>query len=310
MAETLIFSVDGIEHEIDLDTTRSPRTLARILDALPATVDVHCAKIAGSHIMWPVPVVERLEAGADVLAMPPGACFYWPERQYLEITYDALQAETASVSYLGRVAGDVGWLRDYAERQRREQGRRIFRAGVFVRGRSSARAAAMPEEPDPWRRLCCARRDAWKEEPADVRALLDRRGLNLPFGALAMAEGELRKLHELLWRLWNEGERRGDAEKVAIAVFALDAAIGRVGGFCHMQATAKSLQDGIACLTQTLVPSEAILTELVLYVGRMAAWLDLHICWWPINELTLEALKQTGPNGRGGAKRPLTVASE
>src|SRR5215470_7494720 len=137
MAATLIFKVDGTEHEIELDGAHAPRTLAKIVDTLPATVDVHCAKIAGSHIMWPVPVVERVETASDVLAMPPGAFFYWPERQYLEITYDALQAETAAVSYLGRMTGDVAWLRDYADRQRREHGRKIFIAQVFVRGRGT-----------------------------------------------------------------------------------------------------------------------------------------------------------------------------
>ena len=105
-----------------------------MIAALPARVDVHCAKIAGSHIMWPVPFVERAEKASDVLAMPPGAFFFWPERQYLEITYDALQAETAAVSYLGRLTDDVGWLRDYADRQRRSQGRAIFTAEIFVPG--------------------------------------------------------------------------------------------------------------------------------------------------------------------------------
>lgn len=291
MTQSLIFAVEGVEHEIELDGAHPPRTLAAILDTLPAVVDVHCAKIAGSHIMWPVPVVERLENASDVLAMPPGAFFYWPERQYLEITYDALQAETAAVSYLGRLAHDVGWLRDYADRQRREQGRRIFTAHVFARGGTGARPAAEPEGSPAWRRLCRARRDAWREQPSDVQALLDRRGLNLPFGALAMAEGELRKLHELLWRLWNEGGGRGDAEKRVIALFALEAAISRVGGFCHMQATSAVLQDGIDCLRHAAAPVDDILVELVLYVGRMAAWLDLHICWGPMNELTLAALR-------------------
>jgi hypothetical protein len=234
--------------------------------------------------------VERLETASDVLAMPPGAFFYLPERQYLEITYDSLQAETASVSYLGRLAGDVGWLREYADRQRREQGRRIFTADVFIRGRGNALTAVEPDGPEHWRRICRARSEAWRGQPADVQTLLDRRGLNLPFGSLAMAEGDLRKLHELLWRLWNDGERRTDDETVAIAVFALEAAVSRVGGFCHMQATAGTLRDGIDCLRQAAAPVQEILVELILFVGRMAAWLDLHICWWPMNELTLQAL--------------------
>lgn len=297
MANTLIFKVDGVEHEIELTDTHAPGTLARLLDVLPATIDIHCAKIAGSHIMWPVPFVERVESAADVLDMPPGAFFFWPERQYLEITYAALQAETAAVSYLGRLKGDVAWLRAYAERQRREQGRDIFTAELFLRNGPATAAGPAPLPPGSGlAAIRAARLAAWQAQPADAQALLDRRGLNIPYGPLAMAEGELRKLHELLWRLWNEGGRRSDAEKARIAAFVLEAAVTRVGGFCHMLDTAAVLEAGIACLDAGTEAVDDVLVELTLYVGRMAAWLDLHICWWPMNELTLEALENRKQN--------------
>ena len=69
-----------------------------------------------------------------------------------------------------------------------------------------------------------------------------------------MAEAELRKLHELIWRLWNDAERRSDTDRVGIAAFAIEAAIARVGGFCHMLGTAAVLRDGIECLTSRDVP--------------------------------------------------------
>src|SRR5262249_52427587 len=94
MSGKLILRDDGVDHQSALEPTDAPKTLAKVIAALPVIVDVHCAKIAGSHIMWPVPFVERAEKASDVLAMAPGAFFFWPERQYLEITYDALQAET------------------------------------------------------------------------------------------------------------------------------------------------------------------------------------------------------------------------
>lgn len=292
--DVLIFKVEGVEREIVLDGSRCPRTLAQVKAILPATVDIHCAKIAGSHIMWPVPFVERVENAADVLDMPAGSFFLWPERQYLEITYDALQAETAAVNYLGRVRGDVEWLRDYAGRQRREQGRELFIAEVYLKGTDAGPApvAAGPAAGvSVWSDLQEARRAAWAAEPADVARLLARRGLNIPFGPLAMAEGELRKLHELLWRLWNAGPEIADAEKNAIARFAVEAAITRVGGFCHMTDTALVLEKLIACLSEPPAGLDDILVEAILYTGRMSAWLDLHIQWWPINELTLNTLE-------------------
>ena len=291
MDKTLIFKVDGVEHEIELDDTHAPKTLAKVLASTPATIDIHCAKIAGSHIMWPVPFVERAESAADVLDMQPGSFFFWPERQYLEITYDALQAETASVSYLGRLKHGAEWLRAYADRQRREQGRAIFTAELYLRDGAPPAPTPGTGGSDGLRRIRDARLAAWERAPADVDALLARRGLNIPYGPLSMAEGELRKLHELLWRLWNQEGRRSDAEKATIAAFVLEAAITRVGGFCHMLDTAGVFQSGIECLKAGADGVDDVLVELILFSGRMAAWLDLHICWWPINELTLDALK-------------------
>ena len=294
MAQILVFKADGVEREIEVDGRQAPETLRKVLGALPATIDIHCAKIAGSHIMWPVPFVQAVEKACDVLSMPPGSFFFWPERQYLEITYDALQAEAAAVSYLGRLKGDVGWLREYADKQRRGQGSSIYTAEFFLRdGPLNPPEPREPANGDPWTRLRSARAAAWFEEPGDVAMLLARRGLNIPFGPLSMAEGELRKLHELLWRLWNEGSARSDVDKVAIARFAIEAAITRVAGFCHMTAAGSVLEDGLRCLADADRPLAETLEELVLYVGRMAAWLDLHICWWPINELTLETLSKT-----------------
>ncbi|MBZ0164671.1 MAG: hypothetical protein K8H74_18410 [Notoacmeibacter sp.] len=301
--DILVFKVDGVEHEIVLDGSSCPRTLAQVKANLPATVDIHCAKIAGSHIMWPVPFVERVEKAADVLDMPAGSFFLWPERQYLEITYDALQAETASVNYLGQVRGDVTWLSDYAERQRREQGRELFTAEVCLKGVDRQAVPGQdlpPQDGSPWTSLKQARREAWSAEPADIARLLARRGLNIPFGPLAMAEGELRKLHELLWRLWNAGPEIADSEKISIARFTAEAAITRVGGFCHMTDTALVLQKLIACLSEHPADLDEILVEGTLYTGRMAAWLDLHIQWWPINELTLKTLENTNSSRKEG----------
>ena len=179
MSGTLIFKVEGAEHEIELDGAHAPHTLAKLMAALPATVDIHCAKIAGSHIMWPVPFVASVEGGSDVLAMPPGAFFFWPERQYLEITYAALQAESASVNYLGKLKGDMAWLRDYAGRQRHDQGRKFFTAEVFVldeiEGRPLAETAqattgagARGLTPISLQRVREARIAAWTAPPQDV----------------------------------------------------------------------------------------------------------------------------------------------
>lgn len=288
--DKLVFRAEGVDHGITLTDRFAPNTLAALRASLPARLDIHCAKVAGSHIMWPVPFVERIEQAADVLTMEPGSFFYWPERQYLEITYAELQAEAAAVSYLGKLDSDVDWLRDYADRNRREQGQRIFEASMFVAGQDAEPAFDQGStETGALGKLNTARLAAWRQQPDEVARLLDRRGLMIPFGPLSLAEGEMRKLHELLWRLWNDTSRYTDTDKAMIATFAIEAAIARVAGFCHMTETGEVLNTGAHLLTGDEATVQDVLHELVLYCGRIAAWLDLHICWWPMNETTLAA---------------------
>ena len=111
----------------------------------------------------------------------------------------------------------------------------------------------------------------------------------IPFGPLSMAEAEMRKLLELLWRLWNDQDRYSNEEKATIAIFAIEAAITRVAGFCHMTSVGDILADGLACFECGTGDIETVLEELVLYCGRIAAWLDLRICWWQMNDITLQS---------------------
>jgi hypothetical protein len=289
-AGTLIFEVDTRAYRINLTDELAPKTLSALKVNLPAMADIHCAKIAGCHIMWPVSFVERVESVVDVMTMAPGSFFFWPERQYLEITYDELQAESAPISYLGQMEGDVSWLRDYADTNRREQGQKLFTAHIYMEGEEGPAHVDPPiMGDDSWARLRSARQAAWIQPPADVQHLLDREGLMIPYGPLSMAEAELRKVHELLWRLWNDKARYGDEQKKDIAIFAIEAAVSRVAGFCHMNDVGATLEYGMACIEQGEVDLESVLAELVLYSGRMAAWLDMRICWWPMNEITKDA---------------------
>lgn len=289
-AGILIFEVENRAYRINLTNKLAPKTLSALKAILPTKADIHCAKIAGCHIMWPVQFVERIESVVDVMTMEPGSFFFWPERQYLEITYDELQAESAPISYLGQMEGEISWLRDYADTNRREQGQKLFAAHLYMEGEKGPAHVGPPViGDDAWARLRAARQTAWIQPPSDVQHLLDREGLMIPYGPLSMAEAELRKLHELLWRLWNDQARYSNEQKKDIAIFAIEAAVSRVTGFCHMKDVGDALEYGMACIENGAVDLESVLAELVLYSGRMAAWLDLRICWSPMNEITKNA---------------------
>lgn len=288
MSERLIFACDGTEHPIALTAEFAPKTVAALRRWVPAEITLHCAKIAGSHVYWPTPILETLERGSNIHTLPAGAFLYYPDRQYMEITYAPLQAETALVSNLGIFEGDLGWLRQFAEFQRQQQGRRVFTARLYVPGHREAPAAAQPapEEDSPLERIRAERRRVWHAEPQELEAFIMRDGLNIPFGPLITAEGEFRRTQELLWRLWRNQDGDVDAVRVRIAREVLDLALARVVGYCQLSEAGAVLKVGRDGLLTPGAPVTDLLAELTIYCGRMAGWLDLHIPWWEANEIT------------------------
>ncbi len=286
---TLTFSLGGQDHQIELIDDPTSETLAQLKAWVPADITLHSAKIAGCHIYWPTPILARLERGQDIHAMPPGSFLYYPDRQYCEIIYDALQAETASVTVLGRLKGDIGWLRDFADHHRRRAGFEIHTARLSMDGVSASPPPAFGNA-TPWDRIRQARRDVWAAEPAEIGRLISGEGLNIPFGPMATADGYFRAVQESLWQLWVRPDRFDAPARRAAAVNALDLGIGRIGHFCHMSASQAVMEDGIAAVADDALPLQDVLAELILYAGRMSSWVDLRIPWYEANELTKRAL--------------------
>lgn len=283
---TLSFDYDGSRYEIALRPDLAPVAIGKLLATLPVAIDIHCAKIAGSHIFWHAPFLAELEAATDIMTLPPGTFLYWPERQFLELIYGELQAETAAVSVLGRLRGDVGWLKALGARVLERQGHETVWARLAATGASSpGRNAPVSPALLP---LVEARRAAWDAMPAELTALSERRGIMMPYGPLAMAEGEFRKLQELLWRLRPAGAAAAPADRAGVAAFLVDAFIARIDGFCGLHEAGRVLREGRTLLTQPAC-SDAAIEELILYTGRMAAWLDLCIPWSDLNAAVLDA---------------------
>ncbi len=288
----LSFACEGETLEIALSEAGASRTTAKLLAALPARVDLHCAKIAGNHILWHAPFVEATEAAADVMTMGPGAFIYWPERQFLELIFGELQAETASVTVLGRMRGDVAPLRRIGERVAGGQGHRVVWADITLggEGRRSepvAQTQTQPRASAPLRALREKRLALWAGAPPEVDALMRRRGPMLPAGPLLMAESEARKLHEILWLAL--GESRADPGASLAAVLALRGAASRLAGFCGLHDAGGTLLESAACLESVPADARHVIEELILYAGRLAGWLDLRIPWRAVNETVLVA---------------------
>jgi hypothetical protein len=291
--DTLIFSIEGSDHEIALLALPGSETLRQLRDWLPADITIHCAKIAGCHIYWPTPILARLEKGTDIHTLGPGAVLYYPDRQYLEIIYDELQAETASVTHLGQLQGDIGWLREFASRQRQEAGSKPFTATIRLKGAEPASVSSPSGQDTAWARIQRGRHAAWQSEPGEIRTMLANCGHNIPFGPMVNADSYFRFVQESLWQLWNEPDRFSDAQKRAAAINAMELGIFRLGHYCHLNNTEALLADAISCVESKDVPLQDLLREVILYCSRMSNWVDTHIPWYSANELTKKALGRT-----------------
>lgn len=288
----LLFEADGVSCPVICDGN-TPRTHAALAAVLPLALQLHTPKIAGSHIFWHVPFVEDVEGGVDVLSAPPGALIYWPVRQFMEITFAPLQAETASVSVLGRIDAPVSLIADLGERLRLHAGSRVFAGRLSRTGGGQSAPAQAPEVPAS---LHAARLALWRDCPGEVAALTASRAIMHPVGPLMQADAEARVLHEVLWDVRALQGRTPLDTRRAIAALAIDRAARRLRDFCHLPQSADTLRAARAAVEDDAVPFDAALTEAILIAGRLAAWIDLLIPWNAMNEAARHAL--SAPKGR------------
>lgn len=286
----LVFEADGLSCTIKC-TDKAPRTLAALDRCLPMPLQLHTPKIAGSHIFWHAPFVADVEGGVDVLSAQPGAFIYWPVRQFLEIIFAPMQAETAAVTVLGHIDVPVQQFVELGERLRAQAGRRRFtgtltRADAAAAGRRTHGRAhrAVPQE------LRRARLALWRECPADIEALTRSRAIMHPVGPVLQAESEARVLHESLWWVRKEiGKVDQECLRVA-AGLALDKAAVRLRDFCHMSDTAQTLFHCAQAVSDPAWDLAAIIDESILVAGRIGAWIDLLLPWNDMNEAFRSAL--------------------
>ncbi|CDX56485.1 hypothetical protein MPL3365_230252 [Mesorhizobium plurifarium] len=281
----LVFSAEGKVWPIQLngDTLRTRRSL---LAALPLRLQLHTPKIAGSHIYWHAPFVEDVEGATHVLDAKAGAFIYWPVRQFLEITFAPLQAETAEITVLGHLDAPVEGIAELAAVLKREQGRRIIDGTLALADggtEESPPASTLPHD------IVAGRKVIWDRMPDDIAHITASRAIMHPAGPVFTAEAEARVLHELLW--WIRSERASVDEAVLrqTAALALNKAATRLRDFCHLAET-PALLFRLERAMEEAVPFDPLVNEAILVAGRIGAWLDLLIPWNDLNEAFRAAL--------------------
>jgi hypothetical protein len=267
---TLILEAEGESITIALDTESSPRILLAVLDRLPMTIDLHCAKLAGDQVLWPTTVVMPLEGTRSINALPDAPFIYYPDRQFLEIIYAPIQDEEADVVCLGEASGHVDALHRLGEKVQADQGHRIIHGRLSVGGEGGwvdgfrKRAHAMA--PDP--------------------RYVDRPGVDAigHFG---------RSVREGLWSLRTRAAEAGDRplhSAIAVDDFVADAAavllrtaedkLANFYGLHEAGAFAGKIAGHFEAISED---ARTVLDEVIVWVGRLDGWLDACIPWQAVN---------------------------
>lgn len=283
----LDFLVDDVRLQISCDLARAPRTLAALAATLPAALQLHTPKIAGQHIYWHAPFVEGAEGGVDVMEARPGAFLYWPARQFLELIFAPLQAETAEVTLLGHIDGGLAELQALGLRLRELHGCRLF-SGQLSRA-DGAEAPATCPTPIP-AELVTLRQELWSRCPRDIASMLASRATMHPAGPLFLAESEARILHELLWWVRSGLAKEDATVSRRVATLACNKAGTRLRDFCHLGESAAGVFALENAFRRDDIPLGVLTDEAILCAGRLAAWLDLSIPWSAVNEAVVSAL--------------------
>lgn len=274
----LVFSADGQSWPIQL-TGSAERTRSALLRSLPLQLQLHTPKIAGSHIYWHAPFVEDVEGATHVLDAPAGAFLYWPVRQFLEITFAPLQAETAQVTLLGKLDAPIEGITALAAKLKGEQGQRTLSGQLSLEGQAPEQFEPQPVLPDD---IVAARRALWAGCPADISQLTASRAIMHPAGPVFAAEGEARVLHEFLWWVRAARGQQDEAALRVAAALALNKTATRLRDFCHMDQTPALLFRLEEAMHEPL-DFRAVVDEAIIVAGRIGAWIDLLIPWNDLN---------------------------
>ena len=301
----LVLTLGDISAVARLDPASAPKTCAALGSELPFSATVHLAKIAGQEFYMHVPLFLEVEHRKQVAELTEGTIAFWPERQLLCVYYGSIQQEDATVTALGTVTENLSGLAEAAESLRSQLGRVI--ALVHLSRRDVAVSPPSSDVARQGRGLGQAVYGAYhairQTVPADVRALMARRGAMQPAGPLICGEGETRKLHELAWLV--RAEILATGRVPAFVGQALEQFAGRLAGWYGLP-QAGALVHAVAAALPGMRDDQAreLVEGLILYIGRLSLWLDACIPWDGINRLLHQAPPALdGPPARDAGRR-------
>jgi hypothetical protein len=110
----------------ELLTMTAPDICAAIQKLLPYETDLHCAKMAGDEVFFPIPLMlDIAEGGTHTHDLSAGVLVYWPNRPLLCAFHEAPQEEDATVAVFAQVTQNLAGLGRICAQTRLRQGARI-----------------------------------------------------------------------------------------------------------------------------------------------------------------------------------------
>ena len=268
----IALKLNGRTAYFELFEKEAPITCQRLLEILPQKIDIHYAKFAGQEIFGVLPMMAPIESGKSLKEIDQGCVAFYPDRAFFCIYYGDLQDEEVSITVIGQLRADEDFIAEM-EKCRFHQGDVLE---IYD-------PEAAPKEHEPHSFLIDTKM-GWERIPDDIRRVYQKRGISLPGGPIIYADGESRKLADLVYTMYMSvcnGESWGREFMDRL----LDYNAFKIGGWCGMTDCAEDVLRYKALLADPEQDVKEVLVDLIYWVNRMSMWIDLLIPWEDITNL-------------------------
>lgn len=270
--DKLLISINNNKAHILLHNQEASHTIKKIKSILPQRIDLHYAKFAGQEVFGILPIIIPLENKKNVNNLEKGSVVYWPERQFLCIYYGEIQEEDANVTVIGKLLANEEFINEM-EKVRYKQG-----IPMVIKNDDKDNHDQIKQ----YSHLDGINID-WYFLPVEIKKLASRNGVMQPGGPVFYAEGETRKLADILWVFYQFYQKEGYIPLDILQNILLQS-MNRIGGWCGLRTSEENLNKYRLMLLEKNKNISPILEDLILYTNRLNMWIDLLIPWEICNE--------------------------
>ena len=268
----IALKLNGKTAYFDLFEEEAPITCARLLEILPQKIDIHYAKFAGQEILGVIPMMAPIEGGKSLDEIEQGCVAFYPDRAFFCIYYGELQDEDVSITVIGQLHADEAFVSEM-EKCRYRQGDLLE-----IYDREASESVYAPHT------FAIDTNMGWEKMPEDIQSVFKKRGISLPGGPILNAEGESRKLGDLLYTLYISVLNNEEYGKPFVNRL-LDYYAFKIGGWCGMHDRAGDILKYKDLLMDETRDRREVLVDFIYWANRMNMWIDLLIPWEDITEL-------------------------